>query len=476
MPLSVAQIRTTSPGTSQLNEASKTLEYVLRALDEQGAASSLSDLLSLHGSLFGDKLKDLFWAIDLRDALQGGRLLSPQDSQIRKAVKFVLWAILKVVPQLDEPMAAKIIGDVDATNTAAVALAQAKRSDFGDASKISGPKRMPLGTRGLERLCRRVGTALRAGVDARKIWEQEHRRASGRHEAALQVVCDGIMAGESVAGAMRQTGGYFPPLTCDLVDVGEQAGRVEETLLQLADHYKHLLSLRRSFLMGIAWPLLQLFAAVVIISLFILVIGIISDGGVLGLSGPSGAAIFAGSFIFLCLVVAGFIFAIQAGWFGSAPARLMLMLPLVGGALRNMALARMTWALSMALNAGIDARRAVRLALQSTHNVYFQRHEASIDAAIIRGDSFHEAFYETGAFPRDFLDRMESAELSGTHNESLLQMSEEYRQKAQDASRLLTMFASFAIWGLVVLLLAAMVIYLAYTILIAPVYEALEPI
>ena len=111
MPLSVAQIRTTSPGTSQLNEASKTLEYVLRALDGQGAASSLSDLLSLHGSLFGDKLKDLFWAIDLRDALQGGRLISPQDSQIRKAVKFVLWAILKVVPQLDEPMAAKIIGD-----------------------------------------------------------------------------------------------------------------------------------------------------------------------------------------------------------------------------------------------------------------------------------------------------------------------------------------------------------------------------
>ncbi len=55
-------------------------------------------------------------------------------------------------------------------------------------------------------------------------------------------------------------------------------------------------------------------------------------------------------------------------------------------------------------------------------------------------------------------------------------MSEEYRQKAQDASKLLTMFASFAIWGLVAVLLAGMVIYMFYTLLVAPLYEAMEPI
>lgn len=476
MPLSVAQIRSHSPGIDQLKEASQTLEYVLRSIDGQAAGGSLSELLSLHSSLFGEKLKDLFWAIDLRDTLQQGALLSPQEAQIRKAVKLVVWGILKVVPQIDEPLAAKIIGEVDATNQAAVAMAAVKRSEGTSANSISGARRLPAGSRQLERLCRRVGTSLRAGVDMRQIWEQEANRSLGRHQAAIQVLHEGVMQGETMAAAMRQTGGYFPQFTCDLVDVGEQSGRVEETLLQLADHYKHLLSLRRSFLMGIAWPMLQLCAAVGIISLFILVMGFLADTGLFGLSGVSGAIIFAGTFVLLALLVGGVIFAIQAGLFGTVPLRLMMRLPLVGGAMRNMALARLTWAFSIALNAGIDAQRSARLALQSTHNLHFQRHQASIDDAIGRGEMFHEAFGATRAFPREFVDRLESAELSGTHNESLIQMSEEYRQKAQDASKLLTMFASFAIWGLVAVLLAGMVIYMFYTILVAPLYEAMEPI
>ena len=65
--------------------------------------------------------------------------------------------------------------------------------------------------------------------------------------------------------------------------------------------------------------------------------------------------------------------------------------------LQTMALARLSWTLSLALNAGIDANRAVRMALASTQNRYYTQHIDKADAVIMRHGQFHEALRATGA-------------------------------------------------------------------------------
>lgn len=63
-----------------------------------------------------------------------------------------------------------------------------------------------------------------------------------------------------------------------MVDVGEKTGRLDEVFIRLAEHYDHVLDLQRTFLQGIAWPMVQLIAALGVIGLLIWIMGILPEG------------------------------------------------------------------------------------------------------------------------------------------------------------------------------------------------------
>ena len=96
-------------------------------------------------------------------------------------------------------------------------------------------------------------------------------------------------------------------------------------------------------------------------------------------------------------------------------------------------------------------------------------------SAVGRGQSFHEAFAQTRAFPDDFLFSLETAEIAGTTNESLLQLTKQYEDKAQGAMRLLTMAATALTFVTVgfVLILAIARLAMFY---IGQINQALEPL
>ena len=62
-----------------------------------------------------------------------------------------------------------------------------------------------------------------------------------------------------------------------MVGVGEQTGHLGEVFGRLAEHYQAQVKLRRTFLSAIAWPMFQLLAALVVVGLLILVMGIIGN-------------------------------------------------------------------------------------------------------------------------------------------------------------------------------------------------------
>jgi type IV pilus assembly protein PilC len=282
-------------------------------------------------------------------------------------------------------------------------------------------------------------------------------------------VRDRLAAGDSFSESLSACGDYFPSLVRDLAEVGEKTGRVDETLLGLADHYDHLLTLRRTFLMGIAWPALQLLMALGVIGLLIWVMGILGTGldgqpidilG-LGLVGTPGLVIYV---LLLAVVFGGgtvLVMAVLRGAFGAAPLRLAMQIPVIGGCLRTSALSRFAWTLSLTLDSGLDARRAMELALRSTQNSFFTSQIAEVDAAIGAGREFHESLRQTRLFPDEFLDALETAEVSGTQGESLARLANDYRDRAQNAARLLTVAASVAVWIAVAAFLVLMIFRLA---------------
>src|ERR1043166_3492461 len=107
---------------------------------------------------------------------------------------------------------------------------------------------MPISSRALIQLCHRVGTAVRSGVDARRIWETEERHASGIFKEVIGRIREKVSSGGTVAEGMHESDGYFPPMFVQMVAIGEQTGKLDEVLKRLGEHYEHLAQMRRNFL------------------------------------------------------------------------------------------------------------------------------------------------------------------------------------------------------------------------------------
>lgn len=339
-----------------------------------------------------------------------------------------------------------------------------------------------ISTNSLIKLCHRVSVAVRSGIDARRVWEMEERHASGPLRAALGTIRQQVAAGGTIAEAMHASNGYFPPMFVQLVAVGEQTGKLDEVLARLAEHYENLARMRRAFWMGVAWPLFELAFAVFIIGFVIFITGIIasaSGGEALdvlgwGLTGTSGAI----TWFLVCGLVGGAIAlsatALKRGWLGSGPVLAAMRIPVIGPCLESLALSRLTWSLGLALDSGMDARRAVELSIRTAQNPYYESALPRVAAGIRANRQFHESFADAGVFPTDFLQQLEAAELAGVTTESLLRLAKEYEDRARTAMRVLTGVATVAVMFLVFGVIIFAIFSLAYHVYFKPLNDALE--
>jgi type IV pilus assembly protein PilC len=329
---------------------------------------------------------------------------------------------------------------------------------------------------------RRVGTMLRSGVDVRRVFEQESGRGSQRYRPAMQVILEGVKQGESVAAGAKESG-VFPPVALAMMEIGEHTGKLDAALFRLAEHYENQVRLQRQFLISIIWPAMQLSAAVLVIGLLIYVFGEIGsrtnsdpiDVTGLGLVGARGVLIY---FLAIGAAFAGIataVVAVAKGWLGPGAVQLAMRIPVLGAALRYMAMSRLTWALGMALDSGMEARRSVELSLLATQNPFYLSRAAAVDATIAGNREFYEAFRDAEGFPDDFLLELETAEIAGTLSESLVRMSQQYDEKARTALQVVTWTATFGVWILTATILIVLIFRLAW-IYMAPTYQLLDDI
>jgi type II secretory pathway component PulF len=319
-------------------------------------------------------------------------------------------------------------------------------------------------TRRLIQFCQRVATSTKAGVDARRLWTSEANYGSATHRRHVEQIKNRVLAGSTVADGMRDAGDYFPPLTVQMVTIGEQTGKLDEVLFRLAEYYEHQASMRRMFLLGIAWPAFQLTIAVVLMGVLIWAFGWAAEmsGGEpfdvlgIGLVGTSGMLIYFSAVITIVMTLIVLGYAVSRGLLGTKPMLLAMRIPVIGRCLEAFALARLTWTLATALDSGMDARRSAEMALNSTQNIYYLAQRDTVSQAIVRGEEFHEAFGATRAFPEDFLQSLATAELAGATTESLLRLTKEYEDKARGAMRILTIASTafvFMLVGFIIILL-----------------------
>ncbi len=337
-----------------------------------------------------------------------------------------------------------------------------------------------IGTKTLANLCRRLAISLSAGVDVRNVWIRESNNAQGTARRHFNQISSAVARGSSIGDALDQSGNYFPEFFREMVRVGEESGNLPEVFRQLAENYEHQLQMRRTLISAITMPMIELGLALGVVGLVIFLMGAIpqlagTDMLGLGLRGTSGLIIYLGVLALIGAALAALYRAAVRGALWTTPIQHALMrIPKLGTAMETFALARLTWALHVTLNSGMELRKALALSLRSTHNVLYTQHIDRVLRSIRAGDEINEAFEATRAFPIGFVDAVEVGEQSGMLAETMANLSQQYQAEARLAMTVITAVLGFAVF----LLIAIIIIFFIYQIFmnayLGPINEALK--
>jgi len=319
----------------------------------------------------------------------------------------------------------------------------------------------------LAQLCRRLATQVEAGIEIRTICRREAERASGWiHRQVFARISEEVNRGESLSDAFETVSSFFPRLFLQILRVGEQSGQLPEAFRLLAQYYEEELRRRRTFWMLLAWPLFELTLAILVIGFLIWIMGSISakagmtiDPLGFGLIGTRGLIVYV-AFVAACLgLIVFLIWAIRREMLWTRPVeRFVDVLPILGEIRRTLALARMTWALSIVMRSSLDVRSAVDLALQTANHLVFTTIRPQVWRSLQAGKSLYRTFLETDVFPPDWLDALRVGEESGKLDETLDRLSHVYADRAAQAMKLLSVVGAVC----VTLLIAGVIIFLIF--------------
>lgn len=319
----------------------------------------------------------------------------------------------------------------------------------------------------LMQVCRSLRHLLEAGIALPRAWQQLAKKGPVAFRSIAQEVADSLGEGENLETALAPLQHRLPALFSAAVAVGERTGRLPEVLLELEQAFTLQVELRRQFWSRVSWPLFQFVAAVLVLALFIWLLGVVesvagtSPISLFGLKGERGAIIFLTSVALLTLgpyVVVRFLF--QRGRRSVLLYQQLLHLPVLGSALQALAEARLAQALAVALDSGLVVHEAAALALQATGNPAFARWAKAVSKQVRHGRPLSAALADTFLVSSEFLAILTTAEVAGAEPDALRRHAQHRYEQAADKLRLCTGIAAGAVWLIVVIFIASLVVRL----------------
>ena len=219
------------------------------------------------------------------------------------------------------------------------------------------------------------------------------------------------------------------------------------------------------------YPVFQFGAAVIVIALLILILGLITEGngkpGIdvlgVGLSGTTGAATFLAIMGTLSAAVFfGFRFVVDNVAYRAHLEGLALRIPAWGSALLQFAMQRFCLALRITHEAGLPAEQSVRFAFRATANAAFLLREEATAGRIKKGNEIAPVLSRSGApFPEEFLASLTLAEATGQITEVMDRLGANYREEGIRKLKAATQITGYAIYALIGLLIVIAIFRIA---------------
>lgn len=264
---------------------------------------------------------------------------------------------------------------------------------------------------------------------------------SRRATAILTNVRGTIMQGQSLSHALGEFPHTFSTLFRATVAAGEQSGRLESVLENLAQYMEQSYETRRNVEMALYYPVILLVVALVIVVLLMTYVipDIVDVFNTTGATLPTvtlvliatsdilqayGLLILVGLIVFFILLN----LMLRTRWIRHRWDQIKLLLPVLRWFIRSNSAARYTNTVAILITSGVPLVEAMRIASQVVSNTWIQLKLDEAVSQVSEGMSLRVALERTDSFPPIFLHMVASGELSGTLDSMLLKAAE-FQQK-----------------------------------------------
>lgn len=310
---------------------------------------------------------------------------------------------------------------------------------------------------------------LESGIQIRKAIGIASKKAMhAPTKKVLREISDAIQGGSDISQALREHGNFFPTLFIEMVTMAEETGSLPEVLRHLAEHYEANTRMKKELIGSLIWPVFQLVAAIFVIAILILVLGLIGGDNeisniVFGLKGPTGAMIWLTStFGTFAAMFAVWLMIQKAAQAKAIVDPMLLMVPVLGRCMRSFAIARFSWSYYLTQQTGMPVNRSLQGSLKATGNGAFVSQTPFITSAVMEGSSLTDSLMQSRLFPEEFLEMVSVAEESGTVPEALHRLSPHFEEDARRALKILTSAISVVVW----LFVAAFIIFFVFKVVL----------
>jgi len=270
-----------------------------------------------------------------------------------------------------------------------------------------------------------LSTMLQAGMPLGRSLRAAASGATGILGYALADVTKTVAAGNSLAEAMAKHPKIFAPLDVLMVQVGETSGDLPDCLRLLAQWYDLVNRQKRIILSGMILPVLLIHAAALICPLPAFLLGWITAFEYL----LQAAGIVAPLYIPVALIVAIIRLTPKTGPLRQLLDTVTFKIPLLGRAIRNMALSRYCRASHMLLRAGVPAVQTAQKAAEAVGNTVVEDMvRGGVDGARA-GKRISDGF--SRRLPKDFLDAWRIGEESGMLDDTTRRLADTTAEAAE---------------------------------------------
>ena len=270
-------------------------------------------------------------------------------------------------------------------------------------------------------------------------------------KASLDDIGESVRSGKSLAEAMSAWPKVFPQTYVSMVKVGEEAGLLGEMLRRLGKSLDEEHQLRSKLRAAMVYPLFLVCVGLgTVLVLMVWVIPTFSSFFsslkqelplptriVIMLSSVLGRAA-------LVMVAGGLLVVLLTLRLLKLEAvrlrfdRTILRLPLLGGLLLKLQLARLMRTLGLLLSHGVNMLGALRITADTLSNKFIARELLCASERVAEGMKLHECFAGDGVFPDSVIGLIAIGQESGSLPQMLVRMSQQYEQQTERHIRTLT--------------------------------------